>query len=86
MDRYIHKQAAPASSQAMEEKKLHPLDPYEKVPRKFRSLLKEYAKHLYSKRMVSTLVLDVEKLADLPQHFLNPDYLAYMDRYAERRI
>jgi hypothetical protein len=86
MDQYIHKQAAPASSQAREETSLHPFDPYEKVPRDHRRLLRKYAKVLYSKRMVSTLVLDVEKLADLPQPFRNPEYLAYMDRWAESRI
>jgi hypothetical protein len=84
IDKYVNKQGAAASSQALEKNQLHPLDPYEKVPREHRSLLRQYAKLLYSKRMVSTLVLDVEKLADLPQHFRNPDYLGYMDRYAER--
>lgn len=77
MDKYLE------VSTSSDKKALNPFDPYEKVPREHRRLLRGYAKYLYTKRMAPTLVLNVERLKCLPVQFRKPDYLAYMDRYAE---
>ena len=68
-----------AKSSAGQEPSLHPFDPYDKVPRDVRKTLRAYAKKIYTRKETSVLFLTLNSSILCSK----PDYLGYMDRYAE---
>ena len=75
---YVDLCAAPVSP-----KPLYPFDPYDKVPREIRKMLRSQARSIYHKKRTSALSGETGGMPPASEWRQNPHFHAYMDHWAE---